>query len=156
MIVHALYVIIVAPPEASLRRTTRPGRRWQQIPERVPRHSLAARLFHWIMAASMFTLLFTAFLPKVGVQFNWVLYHWIAGVVLTVSIVFHIVHASFFMDSGRSGLTRPTCAMRCAERCAFWASPRRRRRFAKYPLENKLYHLVIMLAGLAVTAPACS
>ena len=41
-----------------------------RIPEHVPRHSLVARLFHWIMAASMFTLLFTAFLPKVGVQFR--------------------------------------------------------------------------------------
>jgi hypothetical protein len=35
------------------------------------------------MAAAMFTLLFTAFLPKLGVQFNWVTYHWIAGAVLT-------------------------------------------------------------------------
>jgi hypothetical protein len=69
-----------------------------RIPERVPRHSLTARLFHWIMAASMLTLLFTAFLPKVGVQFDWVTYHWIAGSVLTVSILFHIIHASFFMD----------------------------------------------------------
>ena len=41
-----------------------------RVPERVPRHSLAARLFHWMMAASMFTLLFTAFLPKVGVKFQ--------------------------------------------------------------------------------------
>ena len=31
------------------------------------------------MAASMLTLLFTAFLLKVGVQFDWVTYHWIAG-----------------------------------------------------------------------------
>jgi hypothetical protein len=56
-----------------------------RIPEHVPRHSLTARLFHWIMAASMFTLLFTAFLPRVGVQFPWVTYHWIAGTVLTAS-----------------------------------------------------------------------
>ena len=38
------------------------------------------------------------FLPKVGIQFNWVVYHWIAGTVLTVSVLFHIIHASFFMD----------------------------------------------------------
>ena len=69
-----------------------------QLPARIPRHSLAARLFHWIMAASMFVLLFTAFLPKVGVQFDWVTYHWIAGTVLTVSILFHIIHATFYMD----------------------------------------------------------
>src|SRR6202035_2168034 len=63
-----------------------------RLPKHVPRHSLVARLFHWVMAASMFTLLFTAFLPKVGIQFNWVTYHWIAGTVLTISVLFHIVH----------------------------------------------------------------
>ena len=46
----------------------------------------------------MLTLLVTAFLPKVGVQFDWVPIHWIAGLVLTASIIFHIIHASFFMD----------------------------------------------------------
>jgi hypothetical protein len=95
MIVHALYVAIVAGPKV-FAKNERPGT--AAVPERVPRHSLAARLFHWIMAASMLTLLFTAFLPKLGVQFNWVLYHWIAGVVLTVSILFHVIHASFFLD----------------------------------------------------------
>ena len=62
------------------------------------RHSLAARLFHWIMALAMLALLITAFLPKVGFQFPWVTYHWIAGLVLTASILFHIIHASFWMD----------------------------------------------------------
>ena len=69
-----------------------------RLPERVARHSLAARLFHWIMAAAMFTLLITAFLPKVGVKFPWVTYHWIAGIVLIASIIFHIIHATFYMD----------------------------------------------------------
>ena len=99
MIVHALYVIIVAPPKkfAKFEKGVESANAGA-IPERVQRHSLAARAFHWIMAVSMFTLLFTAFLPKVGVHFNWGLYHWIAGCVLTVSIVFHIIHASFYMD----------------------------------------------------------
>ena len=50
------------------------------------------------MAASMFTLLFTAFLPIVGVRFAWVQWHWIAGLVLTGSILFHIIHATFLLD----------------------------------------------------------
>jgi hypothetical protein len=54
----------------------------------VPRHSLVARAFHWVMAISMFALLITAFLPKVGVKFDWVTYHWIAGLVLTASMIF--------------------------------------------------------------------
>jgi hypothetical protein len=31
------------------------------------------------------------------VRFPWVTYHWIAGMVLTASIVFHIIHATFYM-----------------------------------------------------------
>jgi cytochrome b subunit of formate dehydrogenase len=150
MIVHALYVAVVAGPKV-FKKNEMPKSAEAAIPERVQRHSLAARLFHWIMAASMFTLLFTAFLPKVGVQFNWVLYHWIAGVVLTVSIVFHIVH-SFFMDPWSIWPDRIDIrdAMRRALRFMGKPAPPPER-FAKYPLENKFYHLVIVLSGLAAT-----
>ena len=96
--------------------------------ERIPRHSLAARLFHWIMAASMFTLLITAFLPKVGVQFDWVTYHWIAGTVLTVSIVFHIIHASSLAGllGDLAGQGRPGRHAEDAS-AGSWVSRRRRR-----------------------------
>jgi cytochrome b subunit of formate dehydrogenase len=121
-----------------------------QIPEHVPRHSLVARAFHWIMAAAMFTLLFTAFLPKVGVQFDWVTYHWIAGVVLTVSVVFHIFHASFFLDFW--SIWPDKIDLRDASRRTqrFMGKPvPPPERFAKYPLENKLYHGTIIVAGLS-------
>jgi formate dehydrogenase gamma subunit len=121
------------------------------VPARVPRHSLAARLFHWIMAVSMFTLLFTAFLPKVGIQFNWVLYHWIAGLLLTVSILFHIVHASFFLDFWSIWPDKTDIRDALRRMLRFLGKPAPpAARFAKYPLENKLYHAVIVLAGLAV------
>ncbi len=150
MIVHSLYLIVVKPPKRLAERTGEAGA--AGIPERVPRHSLAARLFHWIMAASMFTLLFTAFLPKMGVQFNWVLYHWIAGCVLTVAIVYHIVHASFYLDFWSIWPDKIDLrdAMNRVRRFFGKEAPPPAR-FAKYPLENKLYHGVIMLAGLAVT-----
>jgi len=96
LIVHAIYVRYFAKAEEFAGSVSRDAA--APLPERIPRHSLAARMFHWIMAAAMFTLLFTAFLPKIGVQFDWVTYHWIAGAVLTVSIVFHIIHASFWLD----------------------------------------------------------
>src|SRR5580704_14084474 len=80
LIVHAIYVRYFAKPEHF---EAVPAEFTANVPERVARHSLPARMFHWIMAAAMFTLLFTAFLPKVGFQFAWVTYHWIAGVVLT-------------------------------------------------------------------------
>ena len=121
------------------------------LPKRVPRHSLVARLFHWVMAASMFTLLFTAFLPKVGIQFNWVTYHWIAGTVLTISVLFHIVHASFWLDfwSIWPDKTDVQDAWRRVRRFVGLSAPAPRR-FAKYPLENKLFHGVIILCGLSV------
>lgn len=151
MIVHALYVAAVAGPKI-FKKNELPKANAVAIPERVPRHSLAARLFHWIMALAMFTLLITAFLPKVGVQFNWVLYHWIAGVLLTVSILFHIVHASFFLDFWSIWPDRIDIRDATRRLLRFFGKPAPPPdRFAKYPLENKFYHLVIVLAGLAVT-----
>jgi cytochrome b subunit of formate dehydrogenase len=122
-----------------------------RIPKHVPRHSLVARLFHWIMAASMFTLLFTAFLPKLGVQFPWVTYHWIAGAVLTVSIVFHIFHASFWLDFWSIWPDKTDVEDTWKRiRRFFGMSAPPPRKFAKYPLENKLFHGVIILCGLSV------
>ena len=46
----------------------------------------------------MLALLFTAFLPIVGIRFAWVQWHWMAGILLTGSIIFHIIHATFFLD----------------------------------------------------------
>jgi cytochrome b subunit of formate dehydrogenase len=149
LMVHAIYVQFIARKEThggAVAAGVVAG-----VPERVARHSLAARLFHWIMAAAMLTLLVTAFLPKVGYQFAWVTYHWIAGLVLTASIIFHIIHASFWMDfwsiwpdkidieDGKRRWLRATGKSAPAPR-----------RFAKYPMENKMYHLIIVLAGLSV------
>jgi len=122
-----------------------------RLPERVQRHSFAARAFHWIMAASMFALLITAFLPRVGVPFAWVTYHWIAGAVLTVSIVYHVIHATFFMDPWSIWPDKADIedAQRRLKRFMGQDAPPPRR-FAKYPLENKIYHGVIVLTGLAV------
>jgi cytochrome b subunit of formate dehydrogenase len=68
LIVHATYVRYFARTE-EFAGSDAPGPA-AELPARIPRHSLAARLFHWIMATAMLTLLFTAFLPKFGVQFN--------------------------------------------------------------------------------------
>ena len=149
LIGHAIWVRYFAKAE-EFSGTTPPAVA-ARIPERVPRHSLAARLFHWIMAAAMFALLITAFLPKVGVQFAWVTYHWIAGIVLTASILFHIVHASFFMDFSSiwpDKADREDAMNRLRRALGQNVPPPRR--FAKYPLENKMYHAVIVLAGLSV------
>ena len=151
LMVHASYVMYFAKPRVFAADDSSAVS--ASIPQRVPRHSLVARMFHWIMAASMFTLLFTAFLPKVGMQFNWVTYHWIAGAVLTASIVFHIIHASFWLDFWSIWPDRIDLddAWKRVRRFLGMPAPPPRK-FAKYPLENKLYHGSVMLAGLAVIA----
>ena len=148
LIVHAIYVRYFARAE-EFAGSDAPVPA-AELPARIPRHSLAARSFHWIMAAAMFTLLFTAFLPKLGVQFNWVTYHWIAGTVLTVSIIFHVIHASFWLDFWAIWPDRADLvdAWRRVQRFMGHPAPPPRK-FAKYPLENKLYHGAIIATGLS-------
>lgn len=69
------------------------------LPEqRIVRHRLVDRLFHWVMAASMLALLGTGLSVAVGVTFDWLTIHWIAGVVLTVAIVLHTIRAMFWQS----------------------------------------------------------
>ena len=149
MIVHALYVGIFAKPK-SFAVNDSPAV-VASVPEKVHRHSFVARAFHWVMALSMFALLITAFLPKVGIKFDWVTYHWIAGIVLSASIIFHIVHASFWLDFW--SIWPDKIDLRDAKRRMLRALGKDALppdRFAKYPLENKFYHFVILCSGLAV------
>jgi len=149
LIVHAVYVRYFAK-KTEFASSPSSGETLE-LPARIPRHSLVARLFHWVMAVAMFMLLFTAFLPKVGVQFNWVTYHWIAGTVLTLSILFHIFHATIYLDFWSIWPDRSDLEDAWKRFYRFMGKPRGLpRKFAKYPLENKLYHGVVMLSGLAV------
>jgi cytochrome b subunit of formate dehydrogenase len=150
VVVHAIFVRYFATAEEYSPSPPQPA---ADLPARVPRHSRVARGFHWVMAASMFTLLFTAFLPKVGVEFDWVTYHWIAGLVLTASIVFHVIHASFWLDFWAIWPDRTDLqdAGRRMRRFVGLSAPPPRR-FAKYPLENKGYHAAIMVSGLSAIA----
>ena len=123
----------------------------KDLPANITRHGFVARMFHWVMAFSMLTLLVTAFLPIVGIKFAWVYWHWMAGILLTASVMFHIVHATFVLDFW-----------------SIWVGPKDIPEFkaemlrdlgqetpgapkpGKYPLGNRLYHLAVMVAGLFV------
>jgi cytochrome b subunit of formate dehydrogenase len=148
LVVHAIYLRYFAKAEEF--EDAVPPSLEAALPQRITRHSLAARIFHWVMAASMFTLLFTAFLPRIGIRFDWVTYHWIAGTVLTVSVVFHVIHASFWLDFWAIWPDKADLvdAIRRVRRFMGRPGPPPRR-FAKYPLENKLYHAAIIVTGLS-------
>ena len=66
---------------------------------RLIRHHLFDRLFHWLLAISIFILLFTGLLPQFDIDFNWVELHWITGIVLTVLVAIHIVRLQRFGPS---------------------------------------------------------
>jgi len=121
------------------------------LPERIERHSLGARLFHWTMSAAMLVLLVTAFVPVMGFQFPWVTVHWIAGVVLVLTIAYHVVHAIGWQDfwsmmrigsrDVREGLAHLKHLM----------SPKAPPppKAGKYPFDHRMYHHVIVVVSFA-------
>ena len=145
-IVHVVYLRYFARGEEFAGSV--PTELENHLPPLIPRHSLVARMFHWVMAAAMFTLLFTAFLPKAGVQFDWVTYHWIAGTVLTASVIFHIIHASFWLNfraiCSRADISRIAAGAVCTIPQT-GASFSRRLRYRPGPA--KLYHAAVIAAG---------
>lgn len=57
------------------------------------RHKWPDRSFHWTMAVLVFVLTGTAFLPILGLRFDWVPIHWISGLLLIAAILFHLYRA---------------------------------------------------------------
>lgn len=121
-----------------------------ELPEKIERHGLAARLFHWVMALAMIVLLITGFLPQIGIQFPWLGLHWIFGLVLIVSIVFHMIHASFVL-SFRSILVGPRDIRDWLQglRHDLTGAGEPPAKAGKYPVDNKMFHHAATVAGLA-------
>lgn len=147
LVAHASYMILSAHRKRTAAETDALEAAHKDLPPRIERHTFMARAFHWVMAASMFVLLVTAFFPIVGIRFPWVTWHWIAGLVLTGSIIYHIFHATFWLDFW-----------------SIWVGPKDIPEFkneilrelghdvpgpkpGKYPLGNRLYHLAIVVVG---------
>ncbi|MGE0705424.1 MAG: cytochrome b/b6 domain-containing protein, partial [Vicinamibacterales bacterium] len=80
-------------------------------------------------------------------RFPGVKWHWRAGMVLTASIIYHIVHATFWLDFwsiwvGPKDIPELRAEiMRELGRDVEYPKP------AKYPLGNRLYHLAIVVVG---------
>ena len=148
---HAAYMLFSAHRKRSSAEVDRLEAAHKELPAKIERHGLAARLFHWVMAAAMFVLLFTAFLPIAGVKFPWVEWHWMAGLVLTASIIFHIIHATFFLDFWSIWVGPSDIPELKAEMLREFGHDVPGPKSGKYPLGNRLYHMAIVVTGLAVT-----
>ena len=151
-VAHASYMFLSAHRKRGAAETDALEAKYKNLPPKIERHSLVARAFHWVMALSMFTLLFTAFLPIVGIRFAWVTWHWMAGLVLAASILFHIIHASFWLDFWSIWVGPKDIPELKAEIRRELGNDVPGPKPAKYPLGHRLYHLTIVIAGLAAVA----
>lgn len=118
------------------------------IPEKIERHSLPARIFHWTMSIAMLTLLVTAFVPVMGLQFNWVELHWQAGVLLIITIVYHVIHAIGWQDFWsmfQLGVGEGIAHLKHIMSPKAPAPPKA----GKYPFDHRLYHHAIVVVSLA-------
>jgi len=149
LVAHASYMVLSAHRKRSTAETDALEAANKDLPEQIPRHSFMARMFHWVMAASMFVLLFTSFLPIVGFKFAWVEWHWIAGLVLTGSIIYHIVHATFWLDFWSIWVGPKDIPEIKAELLRELGHDVPGPKSGKYPLGNRLYHMAIVVAGLS-------
>ncbi len=85
---HAIFMAALAKKRA---KPSAEGRR-------VHRHDAIDRVFHWVMAGSVLVLIATGIAPIIGWRISWLDIHWIAGLVLTFVIIFHIIRAIFWQD----------------------------------------------------------
>lgn len=105
--------------------------------DKLLRHAGIDRAFHWVTAATMTVLLATSLLPLLGIRFAWVEIHWIAGLVLTVVILLHIVRALFWQSPRSMAITPSDLGELGGDR-----------RPGKYTIAQKFMHLAWALALL--------
>jgi len=120
------------------------------VPARVVRHALADRVFHWLTAVCVLTLLGTAFLPILGWKFDWVMLHWMAGLVLIAAVLFHLVRSVFWqslstMLIGGADVREAAAIVRATLRRGSAEAPRP----GKYSFAQKLIHLLFTIVVLA-------
>ena len=148
---HALYVKLMAQPETGEANQSGNGAA-AGIPAKILRHATSARAFHWLMSIAMFVLLITAFFPVIGIRFPWVTIHWIAGIGLLATIVYHIVHATVWRDFwamwiDKRDIDDGSVGMKRFFKKTDAAVPKA----GKYPLDHKLYHHAIAaVSGAAI------
>jgi cytochrome b subunit of formate dehydrogenase len=146
---HAVWAKWLAPAESAA-ADTGGGASALGLPAQILRHAMSERVFHWGMSLAMLVLLVTAFAPVMGIQFAWVTIHWVAGVILTVMIVYHIIHATFWQDFWAMWVDKADIKAGVAElRHMIGRNGTEVPKAAKYPIDHKLFHHGAAVSGLA-------
>jgi formate dehydrogenase subunit gamma len=115
---------------------------------RVKRHTLIDRVYHWLAALAVLTLMGTAFLPIAGWKFEWLTLHWTTGIVLAALVVAHILRALIWQDW--RAMVVDTADIRNAWRAVTSAGSGARALPGKYKVLQKLYHLAVALLILSI------
>ncbi len=119
------------------------------LPAKLLRHTTGARGFHWSMSVTMFALLITAFFPVIGIRFPWVTIHWIAGVLLILTVIYHIYHVFAKQDFWTMWIDRRDVEEgKLGLKAAMGKADAERPRSGKYPVDQKMFHHVAMIATL--------
>ena len=103
---------------------------------KVIRHKLIDRLFHWVFAISILTLLISGLLPVFGFNASLIVIHWLTGTVLTVLLLIHICRSVFWKKLSRIWFSRTDMDFK-------------RSKQGKYSLAQKLMHQFISLLTVA-------
>ncbi len=119
---------------------------------RVTRHLRIDRIFHWVTAVCVLTLMATAFLPILGLTFSWLGIHWVTGLVLIAAVLFHILRVLLkqgfgAMWIGGKDLGDAAAIVRATLRRDAGALPKP----GKYSFAQKLIHhafAVVVLTGV--------
>ena len=143
---HAVWAKWLAPAESE---GTGGGSGVAGLPAQILRHAMSERVFHWVMSAAMLVLLVTAFLPWMGIQFAWVTIHWIAGLVLTATIVYHVVHATISQDFWAMWVNKADIKAGMSElNHMVGRNGTDVPKAAKYPIDHKMFHHGAAVSGL--------
>ena len=131
--------------------------------DRILRHRLTDRLFHWTTAACILVLLATSLLPIFGLKFDWVKPHWIAGLILclmgvgfyflTAAVLLHIVRAFTTLQMRNMWLGIDEC-MTAASRELSTVNGKEieSARYGKYSVAQKVFHLAASIVVLLAIA----
>jgi len=148
VVLHALWARFMAPAAAASSDDPSSG-----LPIRILRHALSERVFHGLMAAAMLVLLVTAFFPVLGIQFAWVTIHWVAGVILTALIAYHVIHATFRQDLWAMWIGKADIKAGVAElKHILGSGGEDASKAGKYPIDHILFHHSAAVAGLVAIA----
>ncbi|MGH9323942.1 MAG: cytochrome b/b6 domain-containing protein [Vicinamibacteria bacterium] len=120
------------------------------IPDKIVRHSFGSRFFHWSMTLAVFTLLVTGFFPVLGIHFDWITIHWIAGLALIGTVIFHIIHATFWLRLRNIWIGSADWREFRQEIANVMGTGAPPPKPGKYPVDQRLFHHLVSLATFGV------